>query len=176
MNKPNLLIFDVDDTIIQWTPKYISWLFNTHYGKFDTHKPDTWFVKPWIDEFNNKAKEFTFREPMRKSIELLLKLKKDYQILFLSACGRGAEHRQKRILDCYIPFNEWQLDVVDSSNEKIETILNISKFYNTFTIDDRIQTVLGLRKLGLSASYNVGDLELLTQEIRRHFNETEDIP
>ncbi len=150
--KPKLLIVDVDDTVIYWSPKYVEWLFKNYLHRIDTHNSNEWFKnKDWIAEFNNNSNEFY----QRGRIESMCKLVESYigkvEVLFFSACGQSAYDRQESMLQRHITFIGWKLKVADSSHEKVSEIWKLRNKYDIIVLDDKEETVLDLHKDGITA-------------------------
>jgi hypothetical protein len=119
-----LIVCDVDDYIIEWTPTYIKWLWEYHLDDFDTYDTKTWFMSKFINEFNSCVHFRHGRQGMVGSLDFIRQRleHEDCEILFLSACGftnwRGQFINLKRFLSNYVI----NLKTVNHSYEKLGTI------------------------------------------------------
>ena len=150
--KPKLLIVDVDDTVIYWSPKYVEWLFKNNLHKIDTHEASEWFkYKTWINEFNFQSHEFYQRERIEPMCKLVESYMGKVEVLFFSACGKLAYDRQESLLQRHITYIGWKFRTVENSHEKVSEIFELSREYDIIVLDDKIETVVDLNKGGIKA-------------------------
>jgi hypothetical protein len=134
------IIFDIDDTLIEWTTPYIKWLFKNKIHLIDTHQPYTWFDRDFIREFN-LSKHFIKRKLIKENYKEFEKWSaiKQSKIILLTACGDYAENNLTECLDL-LNVNADDTIVVNDSHEKYDIILEISKMGSVLVYDDKLET------------------------------------
>lgn len=138
MNKPLCLVWDVDDTIIQWTQPFIEWLFHYKINEIDTHDSVSWFSKKYINGFNS-SRYFIERKGIPKHINMLNHYKNSCKNIILTACGKENTENMLKCLTTKGLF--FETHIVDCSTEKYEHILELSKHYTVVVLDDKRSTL-----------------------------------
>lgn len=137
---PNIIIWDVDDTLIEWTTPFVKWLFKNKIKEIDTHNPSSWFTLDNIREFN-KSKEFIKRKAYRKNVAFYKKLHETntFKHVILTACGTYAKEAMVKCLELN-SIQACEIEVVNSSEEKYQHILNYKDQGSVIVFDDKIDT------------------------------------
>lgn len=169
--KNNLLVVDVDDTVVHWTKHYIDWLFTYKIQHIDTHNPNSWFNKDYIDQFNYQSDSFLYRHKIQSMCNIIEAIKEDSgcEVLFLSACGEVAHDRQSKVLDkCNFTFN-YKFETVEASHQKLIYINNIKHNYSSVVLlDDKEETVQGFIDNGIKA-YSSKNIRLIYNNVLSEF-------
>lgn len=141
-----VLVLDVDDTILYWSPNFIKWLFQEKLHEINTHEPMSWYTKSYIDEYNSNGigSDFSDRGRINEICDLLNDIipNSGVDVVFISACGvKNYIHQSKALNNCRFDF-PYVLRTVDSSNEKIDILLILKTNYDrVLFVDDKLLTI-----------------------------------
>ena len=159
MKKRNLIIWDVDDTLIYWAKHFVEWMFTKNLHKIDTHDPRTWFKHEFIVEFNTNRERFTSREKTDLFAVFETSINRCQNII-LSACGR---HSHSYLLEIFAPYiSESRIFTVDCASEKQKIILNYRDLgLNVLVVDDKTDTARFCRDNQIHVACNRPVFELV---------------
>jgi hypothetical protein len=165
----NLIVCDVDDYLISWTPHYIKWLWDKKLSEIDTYDSKTWFRDDFIFQEFNKTYMFKWqRSPIKGTCDFIKERLRanDCDILFVSACGANNSHQYTalavvlgtELYESKIPLT---LVCVDHSYEKIDMVKEylVNKSYDKILVLDDNLKICESFKLNFNCeTYNKHDL------------------